>query len=229
MTLGVGAAAPEVGIGESAHHGVFFDLAVDITEGPGPGFLDFAGPKTHQPTGIEAVGGGVVDIVEHDRDRGFIDMMGKFDKSFQKLIVIGVNIGIGSVVIFIDIGDNRLYGVAHIIAIVKRQETLGVDIIEETGAERDTRFLIINIIFENALAGAKQDLLAAGFEADAIKIKMEAKKKGIAQDIAAEAQTGYDVVVLGRRGISGIKEFFLGSISQKVINAVKNVSVVFVD
>jgi nucleotide-binding universal stress UspA family protein len=84
-------------------------------------------------------------------------------------------------------------------------------------------------LIENALAGAKKDLLAAGFDADAIKIKMEAKKKGIAQDIAAEAQTGYDVVVLGRRGISGIKEFFLGSISQKVINAVKDVSVVFVN
>jgi nucleotide-binding universal stress UspA family protein len=35
--------------------------------------------------------------------------------------------------------------------------------------------------------------------------------------------------VLGRRGISGIKEFFLGSISQKVINTVKDVSVVFVN
>lgn len=84
-------------------------------------------------------------------------------------------------------------------------------------------------LMENALSGAKKDLLAAGFDANAIKTKMVSKKKGIAQDIAAEAQTGYDVVVLGRRGISGIKEFFLGSISQKVINTVKDVSVVFVN
>jgi len=84
-------------------------------------------------------------------------------------------------------------------------------------------------LIENALTHAKNDLLAAGFAAEALKTKVEAKKKGIAQDIAAEAQTGYDVVVLGRRGISGIKEFFLGSISQKVINAVKDVSVVFVN
>jgi nucleotide-binding universal stress UspA family protein len=84
-------------------------------------------------------------------------------------------------------------------------------------------------LIENALAGAKEDLLAAGFSADAITVKMEAKKKGIARDIADEAQTGYDVVVLGRRGVSGIKEFFLGSISQKVINAVKDVSVLFVN
>lgn len=84
-------------------------------------------------------------------------------------------------------------------------------------------------LIENALASAKKDLLAASFAADAIKTKLEPKKKGIARDIADEAKTGYDVVVLGRRGVSGIKEFFLGSIAQKVINAVKDVSVLFVN
>jgi nucleotide-binding universal stress UspA family protein len=34
---------------------------------------------------------------------------------------------------------------------------------------------------------------------------------------------------MGRRGLSGIKEFFLGSVSQKVLQSAKAVSVVLVN
>jgi nucleotide-binding universal stress UspA family protein len=47
----------------------------------------------------------------------------------------------------------------------------------------------------------------------------------VARDIIEEAKSGYGVVVLGRRGLSGIKEFFLGSVSNKVVTTVKDVSV----
>lgn len=79
-----------------------------------------------------------------------------------------------------------------------------------------------------ALAKAADTLRQAGFETGRITIKAEPKKKGIARDIAAEATSGYDLVVLGRRGVSSIKEFFLGSVSQKVLNAVQAVSVLIV-
>jgi len=36
-------------------------------------------------------------------------------------------------------------------------------------------------------------------------------------------------VVLGRRGLSAIKEFFLGSVSQKVVSSARDVSVFVVD
>ncbi|MBW1940331.1 MAG: universal stress protein, partial [Deltaproteobacteria bacterium] len=36
-------------------------------------------------------------------------------------------------------------------------------------------------------------------------------------------------VVMGRKGISGIKEFFIGSVAQKVLHSVKDVSVLIVD
>jgi nucleotide-binding universal stress UspA family protein len=58
--------------------------------------------------------------------------------------------------------------------------------------------------------------------------QVQAKKKGIARDIVAEAESGYDTVVMGRRGLSGIKEFVMGSVSQKVLHSIKDASIVIV-
>ena len=60
-------------------------------------------------------------------------------------------------------------------------------------------------------------------------IKSEVKKGGIARDIIREAKSGYNVVVMGKRGLSGIKEFILGSVTQKVFNSAKDISVLVVD
>ncbi len=82
---------------------------------------------------------------------------------------------------------------------------------------------------EKAIKEAKEFLRKAGFDEKNITIKIETQKKGIARDIINEASSGYDIVIMGRRGLSGIKGFILGSISQKVLNASKNISVLLVD
>lgn len=76
---------------------------------------------------------------------------------------------------------------------------------------------------------ARKLLTDSGFREDQILVKSEPKKKGIARDIAAEAQAGYDLVVMGRRGLSGIKEFFMGSISQKVLALALDVPILLVN
>jgi nucleotide-binding universal stress UspA family protein len=76
-----------------------------------------------------------------------------------------------------------------------------------------------------ALNKARDLLVASGFNEKNIEIKIENKKKGVAQDILAEAEEGYDMIVMGRRGISGFKEFFLGSVSHKVFAGAKEISV----
>ena len=76
---------------------------------------------------------------------------------------------------------------------------------------------------------AKTLLVDSGFRADQILVKSEPKKKGIARDIAGEARAGYDLVVMGRRGLSGIKEFFMGSISQKVLALALDVPILLVN
>lgn len=84
-------------------------------------------------------------------------------------------------------------------------------------------------LVNEALQKAKELLLKAGFEKKNITIKVETRKKGVVRDIINEANSGYDTIVLGRRGLSGIKDFILGSVSQKVLHLAKDISVILVD
>lgn len=84
-----------------------------------------------------------------------------------------------------------------------------------------------NLVGE-ALAKAKDILKAAGFSDELIQIKVQGQKSSIAKDILDEAESGYDLVILGRNGKSGVKEFFLGSTPLKVFNHSKDISVLVV-
>jgi len=77
---------------------------------------------------------------------------------------------------------------------------------------------------------AKKVLVEGGFSSKDVATKIRKAKVGIARDILKEAQAGkYDTLVIGRRGISGIKQFVLGSVSEKIVKFVKKVSVIVVD
>ena len=84
-------------------------------------------------------------------------------------------------------------------------------------------------LVKEALEKAKTILLNERFGEGKIRVKAVPKKKGIARDIVNEAKTGYDTIVLGRRGLTGIEEFLLGSISQKDFNLAKDFSVLLVN
>ena len=84
-------------------------------------------------------------------------------------------------------------------------------------------------IVESSAQEAKKRLIKAGFKEDRIGIKIKKRAKGVARDIAAEASAGYDTLILGKRGLSGIKEFFLGSVSQKALQSAKDVTVILVN
>lgn len=77
---------------------------------------------------------------------------------------------------------------------------------------------------------AKRALIQAGFPSKNIAVKIRKKKVGIARDILKEAEQGkYTTLVIGRRGLSGIKQFLLGSVSNKIVQLAKKVSVIVVD
>lgn len=80
-----------------------------------------------------------------------------------------------------------------------------------------------------AMLKAKALLTGAGLNEKNITMKIEKKKSGVARDIINEAHSGYDLVVIGRRGLSGIMEFILGSVSQKVLQSTKDISVLIVN
>jgi len=84
-------------------------------------------------------------------------------------------------------------------------------------------------LVQHALIRAKELLSDAGFPEHHIEVKINTRKRGVARDIIEEAKSGYDILVLGRRGLSGVKEFFLGSVSQKVFSLAKDISVVVVN
>ena len=80
-------------------------------------------------------------------------------------------------------------------------------------------------LVETAMQQAKETLMDKGFEEKNISTKNQDMQEGVARDIIHEAEDGYDIVVIGRGGPSGIRDFFFGSTSQKVINAAREFSI----
>ena len=77
-------------------------------------------------------------------------------------------------------------------------------------------------LVEDAMQKAVNVLVESGFNKNSISTKLENTKHGVARDIINEAASNYDVLVLGKRGISGIRDFLFGGTTQKVINKVDN-------
>jgi nucleotide-binding universal stress UspA family protein len=84
-------------------------------------------------------------------------------------------------------------------------------------------------LVDEAMDKAQDCLRGAGFEDDQIQRRKVKKHKGVAREIVREAADGYDLLVLGRHGSTNIKDYILGSISQKVLNLSKDTSVLFVN
>ena len=72
---------------------------------------------------------------------------------------------------------------------------------------------------------SRQLLLDAGVPEDAVTVKVQDRRVGIAQDIIAESQCGYHAVVVGRRGLSELKDFVLGSIANRLVEKLAHVPV----
>ncbi len=77
---------------------------------------------------------------------------------------------------------------------------------------------------------AREGLIKAGFSPGNVNVRIRKKKKGIARDILKEAHDGrYDTLVVGRKGVTGVKEFFMGSVSNKLLNMASDMTVIVVD
>jgi nucleotide-binding universal stress UspA family protein len=73
---------------------------------------------------------------------------------------------------------------------------------------------------------ACEDLVNAGVDRGNIRIKLKKRGMDVAQAILDEARKEkYGTIVVGRRGISKTQEFFLGSISRKVVQQAGHLAV----
>jgi nucleotide-binding universal stress UspA family protein len=83
---------------------------------------------------------------------------------------------------------------------------------------------------ESRIEECRTILRNAGFSDDTVEVKMQNKVVGIARDIIAEAGKGkYNTVVVGRRGLSATASFVLGSVSNKIVQNIKNCTVWIVE
>ncbi len=80
------------------------------------------------------------------------------------------------------------------------------------------------------LDGYKSDMTARGVAADRIECKSVIRQQGIAEDICQIAEDGsYDAILVGRRGIGGLQEFFMGSVTANLLSLSGTVPVWVVD
>ena len=73
---------------------------------------------------------------------------------------------------------------------------------------------------------SKTQLIKEGFESSQLKTKMITGAMSRADALVQEAnEEGYGTIVVGRRGLSRVQEFYMGRVSNKVIQLVRNQAV----
>jgi nucleotide-binding universal stress UspA family protein len=75
------------------------------------------------------------------------------------------------------------------------------------------------------LDDAKNILVKAKFSESKVGLILRERMVGIARDILKECTQGYDAVVVGRKGLSKLEDIFLGSVSTKIVQGVKDIPV----
>ena len=81
-------------------------------------------------------------------------------------------------------------------------------------------------VMEIIFADAKKHLVEAGLSPDKVKGRIISDVDSRAATIVEEArQGGYDTIVVGRRGLSRIEEFFIGRVGHKVLQMSKEQAV----
>ncbi len=75
---------------------------------------------------------------------------------------------------------------------------------------------------------AEKILRRAGFPEESVNVKIQNRQSGFARDIAKEAKRDYDGVLVGRKGMSNLKDLVLGSIATKLIGKISFVPILVV-
>ncbi|UCF83032.1 MAG: universal stress protein [Desulfobacteraceae bacterium] len=75
------------------------------------------------------------------------------------------------------------------------------------------------------MSEARQILIDSGIPPEAITIDIHDREAGIARDIIAESRHGYSAVIVGRNGLNKINDFVLGSLANKLLESLSDVSI----
>jgi len=80
-------------------------------------------------------------------------------------------------------------------------------------------------IIKDFMESAGQLLVDAGFPKDSFSVNIHERQEGIARDIVIESRKNYSAVVLGRTGLSELKDLVLGSIANKLMERLTHVPI----
>jgi nucleotide-binding universal stress UspA family protein len=80
-------------------------------------------------------------------------------------------------------------------------------------------------LIKKCLEEERKVLFDSGFPKEAVKLKIQPKKVGIARDIINESTKEYSAVVVGRRGMSELKDLVIGSVANKLVERLTHIPV----
>lgn len=76
----------------------------------------------------------------------------------------------------------------------------------------------------------KEQMTTAGIAESDLELKTQPRMLGVAKDILEFSYAGnYDAIILGRRGLSGLEEVFIGSVSANIVDNSKATPIWLVD
>jgi nucleotide-binding universal stress UspA family protein len=81
---------------------------------------------------------------------------------------------------------------------------------------------------EGAMEKGRELLIHAGFPPETVSTKVQSRERGIARDILEEAQRGYDALVVGRCGVSNLKDVVVGSVAHKLVTRINSIPIAVV-
>ena len=80
-------------------------------------------------------------------------------------------------------------------------------------------------IMQQFMERAESLLVSLGYPENGVSISIREREAGIARDIAAEAHKGYDALVVGRKGMSAVRDLIMGSTAHKLVSSLDRVAV----
>ncbi len=145
--------------------------------------------------------------------------------NFTTLVVVGTNPRPGAVLFALDGSDNSMRTVDYAGAMLSGSHfEVGMIHVFRGGkeaylTEAQERMVIVFV-------EAKSRLMKLGFESNQINNKMILGVASRAAAIVEEAKRGgYGTIVVGRRGLSKVQDFFMGRVSNKVVQLAKREAV----
>ena len=94
--------------------------------------------------------------------------------------------------------------------------------------EMDPWHLQMKAGIEKKMTDAREIFLNAGYEQNAIEIKIEKREAGVAKDIIVESEKGYDAVIVGRRGMNDPTDIIVGATAYRMMSGIQHLPVVVV-